>query len=461
MGSTWARAVAAVAGLAAGTAWADNFIVNPEFSSNLSGWAKQTGPGVYWAWDNLEGFPGVGAAWGLNARTQMANSIIVMQQCVPVSTSVTAYTLHAAVRALPNQTGTGYAATQWRFYPNTTCTGSTSFAVHYASSVANTNGNWYAVTDTAPSLVPIGAKAALVELIVVKESASGTFAAEWDHVYFGPPTYVKGDFDRDGNTDLVLRQFDGTWSNQQIWLMNGTTRMGPPWPLFMHVPVGDWSLVGVDDFDGDTQQDLLFQNAAGGAFIAVVDGNVQWSGPAYLQGTPGPDWRIEATARFDDDGRPDILWRNRTTGELLVWTMGSLAQTGTLIPNPSHGPDLNWRVVGARDFNGDYTSDLLWYNDVSGKLVLWFMDAGMNRITGQFVNPPAAGDANWKVVATGDYGIGPGGVSFSNDIVWRNALSGKLVVWYMDKAGNRTAGVYTSPDSAQPDPLAWTVAGPR
>jgi hypothetical protein len=49
----------------------------------------------------------------------------------------------------------------------------------------------------------------------------------------------------------------------------------------------------------------------------------------------------------------------------------------------------------------------------------------------------------------------------SNDIVWRNAQSGRLVVWYMDYAGNRTAGTFTTPPEPAPDPLAWTVTGPR
>ena len=45
----------------------------------------------------------------------------------------------------------------------------------------------------------------------------------------------------------------------------------------------------------------------------------------------------------------------------------------------------------------------------------------------------------------GDYGLGPGGLPGTNDIVWRNATSGTFVVWYMDQAGNRTFGTFTCP----------------
>jgi hypothetical protein len=120
----------------------------------------------------------------------------------------------------------------------------------------------------------------------------------------------------------------------------------------------------------------------------------------------------------------------------------------------------NWEIVGAQDWNGDGNTDFLWYNPDSGKIVLWFMDANVVRITGGFTNPPNAGANNWKVLAMGDYGIGPGGLPGTIDIVWRNETSGRFVLWYMDQAGNRTTGVFTSPDSPS-DPLAWTIAGPR
>jgi hypothetical protein len=117
--------------------------------------------------------------------------------------------------------------------------------------------------------------------------------------------------------------------------------------------------------------------------------------------------------------------------------------------------------VAALDYSGDGKRDLLWYNDTSGKIVLWVMDENLVRQSGQFTVPAAAGDANWTVVAGGDYGVGPGGQACTNDIIWRNGTSGKLVVWYMDTAGNRTAGSFLSPDGPSPDPANWAVLGPK
>jgi hypothetical protein len=120
--------------------------------------------------------------------------------------------------------------------------------------------------------------------------------------------------------------------------------------------------------------------------------------------------------------------------------------------------DANWEVAAAADFNGDGARDLLWYNQTSGKIVLWHMNASVVRLTGVFTNPASVGNNNWVVRAVGDYGRGAGRVFDAQDIVWQNTTSKKIVVWHMDHAANRTSGVFTSPDTLFG---SWDLAGPR
>ena len=49
----------------------------------------------------------------------------------------------------------------------------------------------------------------------------------------------------------------------------------------------------------------------------------------------------------------------------------------------------------------------------AGKIVLWWMNGSVQRVTGGFTTPTNAGDNNWKVVASGDYGLGAGGLMTS------------------------------------------------
>jgi hypothetical protein len=130
------------------------------------------------------------------------------------------------------------------------------------------------------------------------------------------------------------------------------------------------------------------------------------------------------------------------------------------VPTPDQAQDANWAVVAALDYDGDGARDLLWYNVTSGRLVIWYLDGALVRRSGQFTNPPSAGDHNWQVLASADYGLGPNGVPGTPDVVWRNANSGKYVVWYLDAAGHRTAGSFTSPDAPTPA-LGFTIVGPR
>ncbi len=61
-------------------------------------------------------------------------------------------------------------------------------------------------------------------------------------------------------------------------------------------------------------------------------------------------------------------------------------------------------------------------------------------------------------MATGDYGKGAGGLFGTPDIDWQNATSGNLVVWHMDFAGNRTSGLFTTPNNPG---AGWNLVGPR
>jgi hypothetical protein len=203
--------------------------------------------------------------------------------------------------------------------------------------------------------------------------------------------------------------------------------------------------VTVNDFDGDGREELVVRDATSGELTIGFLGKV--AGSAWLT-----NWQLVATADFDADGKADILWRNDATQQLMVWTMNGATKVAERFPNPSQAADANWQVVGADDFNNDGRPDLLFYNQTSGKLVLWFLDANLVRISGGFTDPPSVGSNVWRAVAVGDFGRGASGPlgqapHGTPDILWQNDVSKKLVVWHMDFAGRRTSGGFTTPDN--------------
>lgn len=283
---------------------------------------------------------------------------------------------------------------------------------------------------------------------------------EGDDVFLFAAAHTKGDFSDDLHVDLVLRHLSQPVN--RVWTLDGEGNRLAEVDITPDQTSVDWRLLGVDDFDGDLDSDLVFRNVNTGAVeFWMMNGTARQGAPVPL-GTPAPDltWELSATGDFSHDGQPDLLWRNVGTRQLSIWVMNGVTPTGTITPSPSQAVDANWTVVAALDLDLDGNRDMLWYNTSSGRIVRWLMDAQVQRTSGQFTNPAQAGDANWRVLAGGDYGVGPGGVPNTQDLVWRNSTSGRFVIWFMDTDGNRASGRFTNP-VAPDSPLNWTIAGPR
>ena len=275
----------------------------------------------------------------------------------------------------------------------------------------------------------------------------------------GPKQLFKGDVNLDTTADVVFE--DAASAATRIWPMKRSMRAGNPIDL---PATPGFRVVGVDDFNQDFSSDLLLRREASPFDLQVRKGDGTGFRPPGAMGVPnrGADWQVAATADFGNDGHGDILWRNSVTQKLEISRLEGSNQVGLASPSPDRAVDANWKVVVATDADGDGDVDLLWYNVSSGKIVFWWLDAAFQRVQGTFAEPPNAGDANWAVVGAADFGRGPfvslPTASRTPDILWRNANSSRLVVWHMNGSGQRTSGVFTTPDSEAP---GWRVVGPR
>jgi hypothetical protein len=107
------------------------------------------------------------------------------------------------------------------------------------------------------------------------------------------------------------------------------------------------------------------------------------------------------------------------------------------------------RTRGA-DFNADGTSDLVWRHAVAGQNVLWFMN-GVDLVSGTFTDPPVLADARWRIVGTNDFNA-----DGQADLLWRHATSGENVFWFMNGA-TLVGGTFSTP--AALEDVRWQMVG--
>jgi len=243
------------------------------------------------------------------------------------------------------------------------------------------------------------------------------------------------------NSDLSQ---DIVWQNTttgafQVWPLRGVISEDVQ-PLGPGVITDtNWRIVGKGDFDGDGQTDLLWRNQATGTTTVWSMGGTVMLNAAFITPDVDTSWQVGGVGDFDGDGKADILWRNQATGQNVVWFMNGSILNGSLfigcvvaggVQRPCNIADANWQMVGTGDFNRDGRTDILWRHQVSGQNAVSVMDHAGTMVTWQALQTIVP-DANWQVVDTGDFN-GDGDV----DILWRHQVSGQNVVWFMDNAGN-------------------------
>jgi subtilisin family serine protease len=255
-----------------------------------------------------------------------------------------------------------------------------------------------------------------------------------------------GDFDGDGKADILWR--NSATGQNYIYFMDGRTIRSSE-GFIRTVAEQSWSVAGVGDFDGDGKDDILWRNAATGeTYVYFMDGKTIKPSEGYLRTVADPNWQIAGVGDFDGDGKADIVWRNSVTGQNYLYPVDGLSI------KPSEGfirtvADVDWKIAGVADFDGDGVADILWRHGATGENYLYPMIGTSVKPSEGFLRTVA--DLNWQIVATGDYD-GDG----KSDILWRHSASGQNYVYPMDgKSIKPTEGFIRSVPAAS----GWTVVG--
>lgn len=244
-----------------------------------------------------------------------------------------------------------------------------------------------------------------------------------------------GDYNGDGKSDLLLRNSSN--GKVHIYLMDGATQLSGDGSPGGVAPSANYIIAGTGDFDGDGKDDILWRNTVSGTvYIWFIDGSAMASPAAYVTTESNLSWTIVGTDDFNGDSKDDILWYNTSSNKLYIYLMDGATILGDS-GSPGAISDSNYAIVSTGDFDGDGNADILWMNKILGQVYIWPMD-GAVADPAEYI--ATVSDPDQLLLTTAD----PNNNSKS-DIFWIDDNQDTVYYWLMD--GNTILSTVTLPDT--------------
>ena len=207
-----------------------------------------------------------------------------------------------------------------------------------------------------------------------------------------------------------------------------------------------------NDFNGDGRSDILWRDDNGSLFNWLATGNGAFASNAgNFATTVATDRQVAGTGDFNGDGISDILWRQDVTGRLVDWLGTSNGGFVDNSQNFSSSIPASVHIIGIGDFNGDNRDDILLRND-AGLLFNW-----LGQANGTFANNTSnfstVVSGEWRAIGTGDFNH-----DGRDDILWRQDGTGHLLDWL----GTANGGFSTNTsnfDSSVPSSIHFAGTG--
>jgi len=141
---------------------------------------------------------------------------------------------------------------------------------------------------------------------------------------------------------------------------------------------------------------------------------------------------------FNGDGTSDILWwdNNGGTNDVQVWNEAN-EKTPQAIKLGNVNPT-QYQFAGTGDFNGDGITDILWHSlqGSQDQYVVWQMDSSFKATA---YNLGVANPAIYKLQAIGDFNA-----DGTSDLLWVNTLNNQELVWNNHSNQTPTSALVTN-----------------
>jgi FG-GAP-like repeat/RTX calcium-binding nonapeptide repeat (4 copies) len=185
---------------------------------------------------------------------------------------------------------------------------------------------------------------------------------------------------------------------------------------------------------------FVFSDGSVTATKLVTPPSVHWSASTDL-GTHPAGWQPSLTGDFNGDGTSDALWFNPANNNLDIWSIQNGQWAGSSDAG-SHPP--GWQPAASGDFNGDGTDDILWLNPTNNHVDLWTMSNGHWSASSDVGSHPAG----YAVAGAGDFNN-----DGTSDVLWYNAATGDTEAWMLAN------GQWSASVDIGAHPAGWQPAG--
>lgn len=164
--------------------------------------------------------------------------------------------------------------------------------------------------------------------------------------------FQRGDFNRDGKSDLVVRNVAS--GANRIWTMNGTTVVAKNAILTVDTGACGWYVGATSDYNMDGHLDLVWHGPGCAATHLWLMNGFTHTSTVVLPGV-NSTWRLFGSGDFNADARPDLAWASATTSDVSIWVMNGTSYASAIHLGLSASSSA--RLVADVDQNG--TSDIL------------------------------------------------------------------------------------------------------
>jgi|GEM_PF-6960213 len=228
------------------------------------------------------------------------------------------------------------------------------------------------------------------------------------------------DFNNDGNSDILWR--NRVTGENGVWLMDGVALQQSVSFESQNNP--DWRIQGTGDFNDDGVTDFFWRNQVSGenGIWLMAENSTVLNEIVTVETEINTAWYVGGVNDFNGDGEEDLLWRNQDTGANGIWLMNDTNRIGTVDLLAQDNTD--WDIFGTGDFNGDGNEDILWRNGTTGDNGVWLMN-GTEVLRPESIE--SQDNPAWYMGGTGDFDS-----DGSPDILWRNRDTGANGVWIMN-----------------------------